>query len=131
MARKPAETENTTTDAAPAVADDTVTVTGIATLDIAFPTKRGGGQPSKFPFDTLEEGAMFGVKGKTKRQIANAVSAANKRYRNELKDDSGAVVNTIQTRKFVATDVTDEIAPKLVGTALEGATVLVKREAVS
>ncbi len=112
----------TTTDA------EKPAVTNIVTLDVAFPTSRGGGQAPKYPFDTLDVGALFGVKNKTKRQMANSVSQANKKYRTEILGAEGTAPIKNQTRHFIVTDVTDAIAAQIKGTELEGSTVLVKRD---
>ena len=103
-------------------------VTDVVALNIAFPATRGGGQPAQYPFDSLEVGQVFGVKNKTKRQITNSVSLANKKYRQEILGGEGQPTQKIQTRHFIATDVTDDIAAQIKGTVLEGSTVLVKRD---
>lgn len=103
-------------------------VTSIATIDMPKPV-RGGGTASAYAFDKLEVGQAFGVKNKGKREIASAVTNANRKYRNEMKDAEGKVIQTVQERHFFSHEVDAEYAKTLVGTPLEGSTVLVFRDA--
>lgn len=126
-AKTPAKTKTDTMPGVTATAEKPA-VTNVVALDIAFPATRGGGQPAQYPFDSLEVGQVFGVKNKTKRQITNSVSIANKKYRQEILGGEGQPTQKIQTRHFIATDVTPEIAAQIKSTDLEGSTVLVKRD---
>lgn len=98
-------------------------------IDIILPPKpaRDGSGNSKYPFADLEIGKFFSVKNKDRRSMASAIANANKRYRSELKDETGKVVNTVQDREFYALDVNADLAKKLKGTPHEGAQVLVVR----
>lgn len=102
-------------------------VTSIATIDMPKPV-RGGGTASAYAFDKLEVGQAFGVKNKGKREIASAVTNANRKYRNEMKNEAGEVLSTVQERHFFSHEVDTEYAKTLVGTPLEGSTVLVFRD---
>ena len=82
---------------------------------------------TKYPFDQLEVGKVFGVKGKTKRQMTSTVAAANDRYSSVGKNAEGKKVRTNIERGFYAVDVDQATAKTLEGTALEGSTVLVIR----
>lgn len=112
--------------AAPAKAEPIVALGTVAITLPPKPTRSGGGK-AKYPFADLEVGAYFAVKNKTRREMVGPVSNANKRYRSELKNEAGAVVNTVQDREFYVTDVDAETAKAFKGTELEGSTVLVIR----
>lgn len=87
---------------------------------------RGGGNASKYPFANLDVGGAFGVKNKTRRQMASPVNNAKKKYRNELTDPNGKVTK-VQSRDFYSVDVDAEMAKSLKGTEFEGSSVLVIR----
>lgn len=91
------------------------------------PSKPVHANAAKYPFDSIGVGEFFSVQGKNKRQMTSSVANANKKYRAEAKDASGAVVNVVQEREFYAVDVDAATADRLKGTAHEGATVLVVR----
>lgn len=91
------------------------------------PTKPVRANAAKYPFDVLGVGEFFSVLNKNKRQMTSPVANANKKYRAEAKDASGAVVNVVQEREFYAVDVDAATADRLKGSAHEGATVLVVR----
>ena len=99
------------------------TVTGITP-----PESRRGGFASQFPFDKLEVGESFGVKGRDKRGISSAVSNANRKFRKDITNEQNIVTGTEQIKHFIAFDVTPEIAKAIKGTEAEGATVLVQRD---
>lgn len=101
----------------------------VADIDIALPPKpgRAGNGKSKYPFADLAVGKFFSVKNKDRRSMASAIANANKKYRKELPSIEGNPAQVIQEREFYAADVDAELAKKLVGTAHEGATVLVIR----
>ncbi len=89
---------------------------------------RGGGSASKYPIDSLEVGAVFGVKNKTKRDMATLIARANGKYSVRAVDPATGKNKVISTeREFYAVDVDANMAAALKGTAFEGATVLVKR----
>lgn len=114
---------------APKAAKVAPEVTPIATLNLTLPESgRRGGAQSAYLFTTLEVGQFFGVKNKTRAQISAAVSNANRKGKQEVKDANGNVVNTVVTRHFVAHDVTPDIAKQIEGTDLAGSTVLVTRD---
>ena len=90
-------------------------------------TGRSGGGKAQYPFDDLAVGGYFSVKNKNARQMTGPLTTAHKRYKNEVKGADGAVVSKTQDREFYAVDVDADTAAKLVGTAHEGATVLLVR----
>lgn len=102
-------------------------VTAVAALTLNLPTTRSGGQPSAYPFNSLEVGQFFGVKNKTKKDLSAAVTNANRKGKTEVTGDGG-VKQTIVTRHFVAFDVTPELAAQIADTDLAGSTVLVQRD---
>lgn len=76
----------------------------IAPISAAVPVpenigRRGAGASGLYPFDALEVGQSFGVINKTAKQIASAVSAANKRFRVNKTDANGATVFKTQDVK--------------------------------
>ena len=89
---------------------------------------RGGGGKAKYPTDDLEPGAFFGVKNKTKRDMAGPVNRANVKYSTRAKDPNTGKTKVLSTeREFYAVDVDKDTAKSLKGTAFEGSTVLVVR----
>lgn len=101
------------------------TVTAAVMLDLPLPTTRRG--ESAYAFHTLTEpGMLLGVTNKTAKQISTGVSNQNKKFASQ-KMGEGGKIETIYAKKFAAVEVTAEIAAKLVGTPLEGATALIKR----
>lgn len=105
-------------------------VTGVSAISITLPdTGRRGGQQSAYPFDSLEVGQFFGVKNKTKEEMASALTNANRKGKQEVTDPSTGAVQKITTRHFVSFDVTPEIAKQIEGdAALAGSKVLVQRD---
>lgn len=99
--------------AAAASADLSDLVTAIID-NVPLPEKRAGGRggESLYPFDKLEIGQSFGVKGKTAKGMASTVSSANKRYVDDVKDAAGNVVKDANgkvirkaSRKFISAAV--------------------------
>lgn len=109
----------------PAAKPEAITVTAAVDFLITPPARKGGAE-SKYPFDTLEIGKAFGVKGATKRGISSAISNANRKNRSELTNADGTT-SKVQTKHFFAVDVDAARAKELKGTPLEGCTVLVSR----
>lgn len=92
------------------------------------PAKTSGGfGKAKYPFADLAPGGYFGVKNKTKRQMASAVGNANDRYSTVTKNADGKKVRLNIEREFYAVDVDGATAEKLKGTAFEGSKVLIVR----
>ena len=125
-AKQPAEPKTDTAPAATTKPEPTVTTA--VSIELPKPT-RSGGKTSPFKFESLEIGQAFGVTGRTKRDMAGKVSNANRKYKNEMKDANGTVINTVQERHFYAVEVTDDVRARIAGTALEGSDVLVYRDA--
>lgn len=100
----------------------TAAVTGLTMPDIPRSSK------SIYKFDDLEVGQCFGVVGKTKRQMANATSAANKKVAAELTDpETGA--KTVINKHFVAFDVEGDLVAQVeANPTLKGSTVLIFRQ---
>jgi len=89
--------------------------------------KRSGGA-TKYPIDDLAAGAFFGVKNKTKRDMAGIVNRANTKYSTRATDPSTGKNKVLSTeREFYAVDVDQATANSLKGTDFEGSTVLVVR----
>lgn len=110
-------------------------VLGAGTAGISMPAiKRGGGQKSPYPWETLEVGQCFGVKGKTKREMSSAITNANRKGKEAKVDGEGnAVMNDgkpviVINRHFAAFDVDAKLTAEIKGTDLEGSTVLVFRD---
>lgn len=114
---------------APKAAKVAPEVTGIV-AGIQMPeTARRGGQASPYAFDSLEVGQCFGVKNKDKSGVGPAVTNANRKGKQEIKDAAGNVVNTVQVRHFVAFDVTPELEKQIKDKPeLAGSKVLVFRD---
>lgn len=109
-----------TTKTVPTASATPVTVTSVFS-GIPMPEIKRAGSKSIYNFDGLEVGQCFGVVGKTKRQIANSISNANKKF----KATDGTVM-----RKFAAFDVDDVLRGAIADKPeLAGATVLVFRTA--
>jgi hypothetical protein len=90
--------------------------------------QRSGGATPKYPFDDLMVGGYFGVKNKTKRDMAGPVTRANIKYSTRAKDPSTGKTKVLSTdREFYAVDVDAATTKTLKGTAFEGSTVLVVR----
>lgn len=109
---------------------DVIVKTGaVAGFEPPAPTRRKPGNASKYPFDTLGAGEFFTVEGRTKRQMHSAIRNANLKYRNEIKDATGNVVNSVQEREFHALDIdwSDEQFARLKGTQHDKASVMVVR----
>lgn len=60
--------------------------------DIPLPAKSPRGVKSSYNFDALPVMGSIGVLGKTADKMASTVSAANRRYREPVKDANGAVI---------------------------------------
>lgn len=90
------------------------------------PTNRGGGSASKYGFDALETGQVFGVENKTLDQMRGPVNNANRKYRTEATATDGSKTK-VQERSFRAVAVTAEMAKSLKDTPFAKATVLVTR----
>lgn len=131
MADKAAKTKDTvkdTTTASTSKRVEPVIAKGAMPEGFTPPAKSsGGGGAAKYPFADLNTGEFFGVKNKTKRQMASAVLNANDRYSVVAKDAKGKKVRTNVEREFYAVDVDQPTAEKLKGTPFEGSTVLVVR----
>lgn len=80
-----------------------------------------------YPIDDLAPGAAFGVKNKTKRDLAGVVARANAKYRSTGKDANDKTVVLSTEREFYAVDVDAATAKSLKGSDLEGSTALVIR----
>lgn len=102
-------------------------IIAVGDLDITLPPPPVVGAKSKYPFDDLAVSRFFSVKNKDRRSLLTSIKAANKRWLNETKDATGAVVGSVQEREFYAVDVDAETAKALKGSPHEGATVLVIR----
>ena len=125
MADKPKNANTAAANAAPRV--EPKIVTGALPTGFTPPApSRGGGNTSKYPFDSLEVGGAFGVKNKTRRQMMSPLNNAKKKYRTELTGADGKVVKN-QERDFYSVDVTPEIAETLKGSDFEGSSVLIVR----
>lgn len=125
MADKPKNTNTAAASNAPRV--EPKVVTGALPEGFTPPApSRGGGNASKYPFDSLDVGGAFGVKNKTRRQMASPLNNAKKKYRTELTAPDGKVTKN-QTRDFYSVDVDPVMAETLKGTAFEGSTVLIVR----
>lgn len=70
--------------------------------------KRANSGRGVYDFDSLEVGQSFGVTNKTAKQIASAVSAANKRFRTNKLDANGAVIYKTQEVKHADGTVTKQ-----------------------
>lgn len=112
----------------PAAAKPTGVTIGDVRSDVVAPGRpaKRGGSSSSYPFDKLTVvGASFGVIGKTARQMASAITNAQKRFAEDKRDENGnivyqtakgeggAIVTTnkpvrVVTRKFYAVDVKPE-----------------------
>ena len=79
-----------------------------------------------YPIDDLAVGGAFGVKNKTKRDLAGVVARANAKYRTEGQNAAGETVKLTE-REFYAIDVDADTAKSLKGSDLEGSTALVVR----
>lgn len=112
-------------------------------------TKRGS--VSVYPFASLTEvGMAFGVKNKTAAKMSSIVSNANRKAQINKTDEAGATIfktkeitaadgsktvvptdkpEKVAGMRYFALDVSADQAKALKGTALEGSTVLVYREA--
>ena len=102
-------------------------VTGTATIAMPVIERRNGAE-SMYPFNTLEVGQAFGVKGKDKRGMGSPVSNANRKNKTEMTDPSTGAKSTVQSKHFVAVDVNADLTKQIKGTPLEGSTVLVFRD---
>ena len=80
-----------------------------------------------YPIDDLAVGGAFGVKNKTKRDLAGVVARANAKYRQTAKDADGKTKVLSTDREFYAVDVDAATAKSLKGSDLEGSTALVVR----
>lgn len=126
------------------------TVTAIAT-GITLPERTSKpGNKSIYPFEALPPGGMFGVENKTKVNLGSVITNQNRKYLVKKTDDAGNVVykttaindasgaevgrtptteaEMVPSRHFVAIDVDADVMAAIVGTALEGSTVIVKRD---
>jgi hypothetical protein len=94
------------------------------------PSSGGRGGNTLYPFDKLEVGQSFGVKGKTKKGMASTVSSANNRYLEVVKDAAGkpVMVDGKEVKRATRKFVSGEVDPK---TDPVGASVRVWRVAVS
>lgn len=132
-APKASDTTDTASTPAPAAATKPKSaaapqiVTGALPAGFTLPEPKRGGAAT-YPVDSLEVGGAFGVKNKTKRDMATIVMRANKKYRTEGVDPTTRKTKVISTeREFYAVDVDADTAASLVGTPFEGSTVLVVR----
>ncbi len=103
-------------------------VTGTMPEGFTPPEPKRSGGATKYPIDDLATGAFFGVKNKTKRDMAGIVNRANTKYSTRAKDPSTGKNKVLSTeREFYAVDVDQATAKSLKGTDFEGSTVLVVR----
>jgi len=65
--------------------------------DIAKP--EAAASKSSYPFDQLEVGQSFGVKGKDKKAFNSIIYMAHKRHSVEVKDEAGNVVTKVKITK--------------------------------
>lgn len=103
-------------------------LTGVAAVKLPPRASASRGSSTLYPFEELTDvGMSFGVKDKDARALSSIVSNQNRKHRSEVKDATGAVTQTIVTKRFEARDVDAEIAKLIKGTALEGSKALVTR----
>lgn len=126
-ATKPAATKTTTASTKTTRTEPQIAV-GALPDGFVIPEPVRGGGASKYPIDSLEVGGAFGVKNKTKRDLAALIARANAKYSQRAKDVATGKVKVLSTeREFFAVDVDAVMAESLKGTSFEGSTVLVTR----